>query len=135
MMTSGEELLDAQAAFVKWDSNQDGLLSRDEIEMHLTEICEHFRMEPPDVQKMLNAADFDQSGKLSYPEFVAAAFDKKKLLTEENLRKAFTLFDPEGKGYFERARLEEMFCGKMSKANLDPKDEVKLASDMIRSFG
>ena len=92
-------------------------------------------MEPPDVQKMLDAADFSQSGKLSYPEFVAAAFDKKRLLTEENLRKAFTLFDSEGNGYFERARLEEMFCGKMSKKNLNSQDRVKLASDMIRSFG
>ena len=68
-------------------------------------------METPDVEKMIQAADFSADGKMSYPEFVAAALDKKRLLSEENLRKAFTLFDPQENGYFERSQLEKMFCG------------------------
>ena len=57
---------------------------------------------------MLKGADFKRKGYITYDDFIAAAFDKKKLLSKRNLRKAFALFDSEGKGYFDRRKLAEM---------------------------
>lgn len=101
-MTSAEDLKDARAAFLAWDTNKDGVLTEDEITAHMDEICQYFRLERPNVQKMLKGASISGKGKVNYNEFVTAAFDKKRLLSAENLRKAFALFDREGKGYFER---------------------------------
>lgn len=48
-MTGADEQREARAAFLKWDTNQDGVLSSDEIEEHMAEICQYFNMEQPDV--------------------------------------------------------------------------------------
>ena len=79
-MTSAEDLKDARAAFLAWDTNKDGVLTEDEITAHMDEICQYFRLERPNVQKMLKGASISGKGKVNYNEFVTAAFDKKRLL-------------------------------------------------------
>eukprot|EP00353_Schmidingerella_taraikaensis_P014937 CAMPEP_0185617626 /NCGR_PEP_ID=MMETSP0436-20130131/44228_1 /TAXON_ID=626734 ORGANISM="Favella taraikaensis, Strain Fe Narragansett Bay" /NCGR_SAMPLE_ID=MMETSP0436 /ASSEMBLY_ACC=CAM_ASM_000390 /LENGTH=85 /DNA_ID=CAMNT_0028255469 /DNA_START=226 /DNA_END=483 /DNA_ORIENTATION=+ len=80
-MTDAEDLRDARAAFVQWDTNQDGELSITEIQEHMADICAYFDMEEPNVMKILKAADTDKNGTIDYTEFLTAAFDKKKLLS------------------------------------------------------
>ena len=85
-----------------WDTKKDGFLTEDEITVHMDEICKYFRLEKPNVQNMLRGASRKGQRMIDYNEFVTAAFNKKRLLSQENLQKAFRLFDREGKGYFER---------------------------------
>jgi calcium-dependent protein kinase len=42
--------------------------------------------------------DTDGSGHIDYNEFLAAAFDRSKLLSKEKLESAFETFDKDGNG-------------------------------------
>ena len=46
-----------------------------------------------EVDQIFSNIDYDNNGTISFDEFVKAAIDKKKLLTEEKLKAAFSLFD------------------------------------------
>ena len=48
---------------------------------------------------------------MDYSEFIAAAFDKVKLLTEPNLQKAFKIFDQDGDGNISPEELKRVFGG------------------------
>jgi Ca2+-binding EF-hand superfamily protein len=68
-----------------------------------------------EVEKSINKAykifgniDYDNNGTISFDEFVKAAIDKKKLLTEEKLKAAFALFDRNGDGDIEAKELKEV---------------------------
>ena len=105
-MVDTEELRDVKAAFAQWDTKQDGTLTEDEIEEHMAEICAHFNMEQVNVRKLLKAADVNKDGRVDFSEFVAAALDKKQLLSDKNLRAAFNAFDTNSSGYLERDNIE-----------------------------
>lgn len=47
---------------------------------------------------MMKKADTNGDGNVDYSEFLTAAFDKVKLITEPNLEKAFKIFDKDGDG-------------------------------------
>ena len=86
LMTHAEDLREVKAAFVEWDTRKDGVLTEDEISEHMAEICSKFKMAEPDVRKILSVADVDRDGNINFNEFIAAALDKRKLLTDANLR-------------------------------------------------
>ena len=68
-------------------------MSPEEISEHISEICSHFRLLEPDVRKIMKAADVNKNGKLDYAEFVAAGYDKMKMLSMQNLRRVFDKLD------------------------------------------
>ena len=51
----------------------------------MTDISEAFSISEEDVIAMMRKADSNGDGKVDYSEFISAAFDKVKLLTEPNL--------------------------------------------------
>jgi len=57
------------------------------------------RMAPEEIKDLLKAVDVDNNGTISYEEFIAATIHLNKLENEENLWKAFQLFDADGSGY------------------------------------
>ena len=79
--------------FLKLDTNNDGHLTLDELEQGMQEISQIFHVEEPDVREMLRAADDNGDGKIDYTEFIAAAYKKDQLLTQQNLKGAFRLID------------------------------------------
>ena len=60
---------------------------------------------------MMKKADSNGDGNVDYSEFIAAAFDKVKLLTEPNLEKAFKVFDQDGDGRISQEELKRVFGG------------------------
>ena len=101
-MSDDQALCEARAAFLQWDTYQDGVLSSDEIEEHMAEICQHFSMEEPDVHKMFKAADVDGDGQIDFTDFLGAATDKHKLLSQGNLERTFNLLDRDSDGFISR---------------------------------
>lgn len=84
-MTKTEDLKDLHKMFMQWDSNNDGELSLDELKHNMASITDLFQLQEPDVIAMMQKADTNGDGNVDYSEFIAAAFDKVKLLTEPNL--------------------------------------------------
>lgn len=97
-MISVQEKNKLQEAFIAMDKNADGKLSREEL------IKGYSHIEPAalDVEKkvdeMMKNLDIDRSGYIDYSEFIVALMDKKKMLSKENLKQAFDLFDKDGNG-------------------------------------
>ena len=105
-----EDLRDARAAFIQWDSNKDGVLTESEISENMAEICNFFDMVEVDVRRILRATDTDKNGEIDFTEFLTAAFDKRKLLSEENLRRAFDFFDRDGSGTISKSEIMASLC-------------------------
>ena len=81
--------------------------------------------------------DTDGDGEISFTEFITAAFNKKNLLTKENLDKAFKTFNTNGDGRISVEELQKVFVSgiasdetiEISKellAPVDPNDDGKI---------
>ena len=97
--------------FLKFDANNDGFLTFEELKSGYAEIAQILNVDEPDVEEMLRAADLDGDGKLDYTEFIAAAFQKDLLLSSDNLMRAFRMFDINGDGTISKEELKQVFGG------------------------
>ena len=55
--------------------------------------------------------DLDNSGSISYNEFLTSVIDSKKILTEDRLKKAFNMFDKDGSGTLDIEEIKGFFGG------------------------
>ncbi len=55
--------------------------------------------------------DLDNSGSISYNEFLTSVIDSKKILTEDRLRKAFDMFDKDSSGTLDIEEIKGFFGG------------------------
>lgn len=111
MMGGGKELRELRELFVKWDENSDGFLSKEEISKNIAEIIVHLDMSEAEVEQMMRAADTNRDGRVDYIEFVTAAYDRVKLLSLDNIGKAFKLLDQDGDGQVTGTELNAVFGG------------------------
>ena len=58
------------------------------------------------VRALVQAADMDGNGTVSYSEFLAATLSAANVAKEENLIQAFEYFDKDGSGYITRDELK-----------------------------
>ena len=47
---------------------------------------------------LMKSADLNGDGRIDYAEFIAAAYEKSLLLSQQNLRAAFNMMDVDGDG-------------------------------------
>ena len=66
MIADPKERKQARDVFLQWDNDKDGMLTDNEIEEHMAEICSHFGLKQPDVQKMIRALDPNSDGQIEY---------------------------------------------------------------------
>ena len=85
-------------------------MTESEITEHIAEISDYFNMREVDVRKILRATDTDKDGQIDFTEFLTAAFDKSKLLSEENLKRAFDFFDKDRSGTLTKEEIMEALC-------------------------
>lgn len=95
--------------FKKWDSNNDGYLSFEELEENMTDLTQLFTLNEAEMRLMLKNADVNGDDRLDYTEFVTAAFDKQKLLNKENLDRVFKMIDANNDGKISREELQSVF--------------------------
>ena len=88
--------------FVAIDQNQDGFLSREEMEAISSGVLEdEFKSmmgRQVNWREIFSILDQNNDGLISYAEFLAGATDKASLLNEEHLRMAFDTMDLNGDG-------------------------------------
>ena len=70
----------------------------------------------------MHQLDTNRDGKIDYGEFITAAVNRTKLLNEENLRIAFTLFDKDGNGSISKDELKAVFHGGLCQAIVNEED-------------
>jgi len=74
-------LSECREMFLRFDANNDGFITLDELETGYHDLAEIFHMEQPDIANMMKACDLNGDGKIDYAEFIAAAYEKSLLLT------------------------------------------------------
>ena len=89
-----------QQTFMALDKNADGKLSREELVDGYTQIYGDPERAIKEVESIIANVDVDHNGYIDYSgtlsiniEFLFASTNKKKLLSKENLKRAFQLFD------------------------------------------
>jgi calcium-dependent protein kinase len=92
------------------DKNGDGKLSVDElIEMYSQTMgLEEARTE---AEKIMKEVDSDNNGFIDYSEFLRVSLDSKKILSTQNLQKAFQMFDKDGSGKISAKELKSVLNG------------------------
>eukprot|EP00826_Nyctotherus_ovalis_P024653 TRINITY_DN1902_c0_g2_i2.p1 TRINITY_DN1902_c0_g2~~TRINITY_DN1902_c0_g2_i2.p1 ORF type:complete len:313 (+),score=72.26 TRINITY_DN1902_c0_g2_i2:773-1711(+) len=93
-----------QQTFMALDKNADGKLSREELIDGYTEMYGSAEEAEKEVNAIMKNVDVDHNGYIDYSgslfelliEFLIASINKKKILSAENMRRAFQLFDKVG---------------------------------------
>lgn len=96
-MASNEELKEIENKFHAIDKNNDGRISKEELIEAYTQIYGQ-KYADEEVNQMMQEIDVDGNGFIDYSEFILAQADKKRALSEVNLKAAFDRFDGDGNG-------------------------------------
>jgi calcium-dependent protein kinase len=91
-----EELNELKKIFFACDKNGDGKLSKEEFVTGLTNIDINFNLnlkEEESLNSLIKNIDSDNNGYITFEEFLIASVNKDKILTENNLKMAFDVFD------------------------------------------
>lgn len=91
-LTKKEDTDNLRSVFIHFDDNGDGRLTKDELIKGLMSILSEEESEK-EVNRVMDIIDVDGNGFIEYEEFLRAGLDKDKILTEDNLKTAFRLFD------------------------------------------
>lgn len=110
LLTTSADLEDYIKAFEKLDTSHDGCVSIDEMKKGLKLIPEMKAVGSEEHwDKITGAMDSNGEGRINFNEFLAASFDRNKLLSKENVKVAFNLFDRGHDGFFELKELKALF--------------------------
>ena len=96
--------------FRRLDTSKDGKLQISELKAGLDELKAFFQYQEIDYEDLLRAMDSDGDGEIDFTEFISAAFDKRALLTQENLDAAFKTFYIDGNGKITKDELKAVFA-------------------------
>ncbi len=108
-MTKSEDLNELNDLFVKWDVNNDGTLSYEELKREMSDLTSILQISEADVEELMRNAGSNGDGFIDYNEFITATSDKQKLLNRENLVKVFSMIDANSDGSISKDELESVF--------------------------
>ena len=110
-LLSQEETSELSSIFKSLDTSGDGKIN----EQELTQYCKKIfgaALSEEEIHTIMLRVDTDRSGYIDYSEFLAAAMDRKKLLSVERLEAAFHAFDKDNNGKISAEELKLMLDSK-----------------------
>ncbi|XP_054784573.1 calcium-dependent protein kinase 13 [Prosopis cineraria] len=102
---STEEVEDIKEMFKKMDSDNDGIVSVEDLKAGFQNFGS--QLAESEVQSLIEAVNTNGKGTLDYGEFVAVSLHLKRMANDEHLHKAFSYFDKDGNGYIEPDELRD----------------------------
>ena len=127
-LISKEERKELVKQFQEWDTNGDGVLSRDEI-------IEGYRktygaVDENEIDNMMMSIDLDGNGVIDYNEFLSCAFNRDKIMSKDNLELTFKAFDSDGSGKISADELMTIFTkGDKNHANREVFEKMVKEAD------
>ena len=89
------------------DANHDGILTKQELYEGFRK--SEARISDSSISDIIERVAFDNKDSIEYNEFLAAAIDKEKLLSEDKIKLCFKMFDHDGNGKISLKELQYMF--------------------------
>jgi calcium-dependent protein kinase len=108
-LTTKDEKKEIIDIFKGLDLNNDGVISKEELMIGLKKI--NYFMSDQDIELLMNKIDNNKNNGIDYTEFVAAAIDREKLLSEDKIKKCFKQFDKDGSGKISVSEFKQVFQG------------------------
>ncbi|KAJ7961224.1 putative Calcium-dependent protein kinase [Quillaja saponaria] len=102
---STDEVEDIKEMFKKMDSDNDGIVSIEELKSGFRNFGS--QLAESEVRMLIEAVDTNGKGTLDYGEFVAVSLHLKRMANDDHLHKAFSYFDKDGNGYIEPDELRD----------------------------
>jgi calcium-dependent protein kinase len=96
--------------FKRMDSSQDGKISKEEFIDGMRKAQTNQNYTDFELELMFQETDADNNGSIDYIEFVRAAMNKKKMLSERNLKAAFDFFDKDHNGSISKEEIKQVFA-------------------------
>ena len=123
--------------FIQFDTNGDGRLDKQELINGLKQVDTHKNLEQ-EVDRVMNIIDVDGNGFIEYEEFLRASLDINKILTDDNVKIVFQLFDANNTGKItpmELKRVMDINTGDVSdEVWAQIIDDIDLDKDGVISF-
>ena len=94
---------------MRFDVSGDGLLELKEISEGLKQVFGHVKGSMKIFEDIVKSLDKNANGLIDYTEFITAAADKTKMLSEKNLKFAFNMMDKDHNGSITKQELKGMF--------------------------
>ena len=91
--------------FMEIDKDNDGVVTFKEFKKYEDELSEFGLTDS--WRFVLDKINQNRDGTLNYNDFIAAACDHKRMTSDENIRKAFALFDLNGDGQIDINEFKE----------------------------
>ncbi|XP_009777418.1 calcium-dependent protein kinase 13 [Nicotiana tabacum] len=102
---SNEEVEDLKEMFSKIDTDNNGIVSVEELKAGLQKF--NSQLAESEIQMLIQAIDTNGKGTLDYGEFIAVSLHLQRMANDEHLHKAFSYFDKDGNGYIEPHELQD----------------------------
>lgn len=106
-LLSQAERNELDTIFKSFDTSGDGKINEKEFVVYCKKIFGSSLTEV-EIKSIMTRVDTDKSGYIDYSEFLAAAMDRKKLLSMERIEKAFEAFDKDKNGKISAQELKLM---------------------------
>ena len=114
MLINNQELVELRKVFEAADLDNDGTLSREELNQSMEAVKSILQIEEENLEEIFKTVDLDGSDSIDFQEFTQAALDARILLRDENLEKAFNAFDTDGDGGIDAEELKLVFDNSVS---------------------
>ncbi|CAD8053170.1 unnamed protein product [Paramecium sonneborni] len=108
---SNEEKDQLTSTFQSMDKNKDGQLSKEELIQAYTQVFKDELKAKHLVDEIFDQIDQNNSGKISYTEFLVASAKQNTILSKTKIDQAFKMFDKDGNGVITKAELQDIMCG------------------------
>ncbi|KAH7554201.1 hypothetical protein JRO89_XS12G0133600 [Xanthoceras sorbifolium] len=102
---SEEEIAGMKEMFKMIDADGSGQITLEEMKEGLERVGGNLK--ESEINGLMQAADFDNSGTIDYGEFIAAMLHMNKIQKEDHLFAAFSYFDKDGSGYITHDELQQ----------------------------
>ena len=130
---SSKEVEDLKNIFKKLDKNGDGRLTYLELKEGFERILGNYISEI-ELNKIISDVDQDKDGYIEYEEFLRVALNKNTLISEENLRHAFNMFDNNKDGKLSAEEIKNILGTTNNEYITDIIEEIDNNKDGVISF-
>ena len=134
LKAQSSELEELKRIFLELDVDQDGQISEDEMLQGMESVTKDLQElvgGKPDWGQMFKQLDVNGDGRVNFDEFIAACYDRRSLLNDDNLKLAFDLLDVDNDGKIQKRDLAACLASTSTMNNIDVGEEIwtSLAGD------